>query len=183
MGDSDQQHILFQEGGVQLAENSAQTLDALARALQERPTLLLNLTGSSGGEDRRQLAERDLLRELEVARDVSREMALQERRVQRAVNRLYENTLSADADTLLDDSIAEREARQLAQSQKAFEALLAHRATELPVSRLQELAGWRANEVKRYLVEQHEVPGDRVFITGGSATTDLPAVELELGAR
>jgi len=185
-GGEELDHIDFMAGAEEPSEDGRRQMAVVAQLLGERPTLLMNLSGSANQHDRVPLASDLLGRELmsDQWSDVS--AALDDRRFRRAVQSRYREQRGESVETLLTDAAPEgRDERDQWLSARAFEELVFQRAGALPEAMLSELASARARRIRTLLVDEFGLDSERLFIVGTTLNTpaSLPGVVLSLGAR
>lgn len=185
-GGEELNHIDFIAGDDQPTEAGRAQMATLAQLLGERPSLLMNLSGSVQQADRLPLAVLMLGRQLMTEPWPGLESALSNRDFRRAVQSHYREVTGERADDLLGDTVIEdREQRDLVVTERAFNSLAQKDAAALSSGRLEELAAARAQRSKAVLVDEFGLDGERLFIV--SATVDGEAapsgVLLSLGAR
>ena len=185
-GGEELNHIDFVAGDDQPTEAGRAQMATLAQLLGERPSLLMNLSGSVQQADRLPLAVLMLGRQLMTEPWPGLESALSNRDFRRAVQSRYREVTGERADDLLGDAVIEdREQRDLVVTERAFNSLAQKDAAALSSGRLEELAAARAQRSKAVLVDEFGLDGERLFIV--SATVDGEAapsgVLLSLGAR
>lgn len=181
--------VEFEYGSESLLPQQMQKLDKLAQALQERPVLQLQIEGAADSEyDRLALAEERLMVELRFRRfeelqASGEEMAvkpeqitLSEEEFTRLLAEKYVETFGHDPFTTIDDKRPEEgdvSTEPLEESPGAPEidpavrmAMAKQRLIEqttVDELALQRLAQERATQIKGYLIEQGEIPSDRLF--------------------
>jgi hypothetical protein len=185
-GGEELNHIDFVPGDNVPTEAGRTQIATLAQLLGERPSLLMNLSGSAQQADRLPLAALLLGRQLMPEQWNGLELALDDRDFRRAVQNRYRETTGERAELLLDDTVIDdREQRDRIVTERAFVALAQRDADALDSGRLNELAAARAQRSKTILVDEFGLDGERLFIV--SATLDseaaLSGVVLSLGAR
>ena len=185
-GGEELNHIDFVAGDDQPTEAGRAQMATLAQLLGERPSLLMNLSGSVQQADRLPLAAMMLGQQLMTEPWPGLESALSNRDFRRAVQNRYREVSGERADDLLGDTVIEdREQRDLVVTERAFSSLAQKDAAALSGARLEELATARAQRSKAVLVDEFGLDGERLFIV--SATVDGEAapsgVLLSLGAR
>ncbi|MFN3714568.1 MAG: DUF748 domain-containing protein [Alcanivoracaceae bacterium] len=179
-------HIDFVPGQAEPDDEGRSQIALLAQLLGERPTLVMNLSGSAQQQDRLPLAEHQLGREL--AGDGWQELssALDDAEFRRRLQSRYRDQTGERAESLLgSEVIADREQRDRVISERAFARLAAIAMQALPAEALAELAMARAQRSRAMLVEEFGLEGERLFIVSPKAGSDdgLSGVMLELGAN
>lgn len=170
VGGEDLQHLAFPAGSADIDSTSRDQLGALARVLADRPTLNLTLTGSADQTDREALAAYLLGQRLTGGDWTTLEAAASERRFRRQVQAQYEDSTGQPATALLPplpDS-ADREQRDAFDQQVAslaFAALAQQQAPNINAEILRGLATRRANDAKAFLMDEFDLPGERLRIS------------------
>ncbi|MDF1630101.1 MAG: DUF748 domain-containing protein [Alcanivoracaceae bacterium] len=179
-------HIDFVAGDNEPTESGVTQMATLAKMLGERPSLLMNLSGSALQQDRLPLATLMLGQQLMEEQWAGLDAALDDRDFRRAVQSLYREQTDERADLLLGDIVIEdREQRDREVAARAFSSLARKDADALSDSRLEELAAARAQQSKVLLVDQFGMDGERLFIVGTTVNSEaaVSGVLLDLGAR
>lgn len=185
-GGKELNHIEFIPGDDEPTEAGRAQMATLAQLLGERPSLLMNLSGSAQQADRLALAALLLGRQLMPEQWNGLELALDDRDFRRAVQSRYREATGERAELLLGDAVIEdRDQRDRVVSERAFTALARRDAEALGSGRLNELAAARAQRSKAMLVDELGLDGERLFIVSATLDSDaaLSGVVLSLGAR
>jgi hypothetical protein len=185
-GGEELNRIDFVAGDDEPTEAGRAQMATLAQLLGERPSLLMNLSGSAQQADRLPLAALLLGQQLMPARWSGLEVALDDRDFRRAVQNRYREQTGERAELLLADSvIADRDQRDRVISERAFMALAQRDADALGSGRLEELAAARAQRSKALLVDEFGLDGERLFIVSATQADKaaVSGVVLSLGAR
>lgn len=185
-GGEELDHIDFMAGAEEPSEDGRRQMAVVAQLLGERPTLLMNLSGSAHQHDRLPLASDLVGRELMADQWSDVFTALDERRFRRAVQSRYREQHGQSVETLLTEAAPEgRDERDRWLSVRAFEELASQRAGELPDTMLNELASARARHVRTLLVDEFGLDSERLFIVAATLNTpaSLSGVMLSLGSR
>ena len=185
-GGEELDHIEFVPGDDQPTEAGRGQMAALAKLLAERPSLLMNLSGSIQQDDRLALAGLLLGRQLMPAQWNGLETALDDRDFRRAVQSRYREQTGVRAELLLGETVIEdRDRRDRVVAERAFAALAQGDAEALTDDRLSELAAARAQRSKAILVDEFGLDGERLFIVSATLDSDaaVSGVVLSLGAR
>ncbi|MCC1495527.1 DUF748 domain-containing protein [Alcanivorax sp. 1008] len=179
-------YIDFADGDSQPTESGVEQMATLAKMLGERPSLLMNLSGSARQGDRLPLATQALGQQLMEEQWAGLDAALDDRDFRRAVQSLYREQTDERAELLLGDTVIEdREQRDREVAARAFSALAQREADAVSDSRLEELAAARAQQSKVLLVDQFGLDGERLFIVAATVNSEasVSGVLLDLGAR
>ncbi len=185
-GGEELNHIEFIAGDDEPTDSGRAQIATLAQLLGERPSLLMNLSGSAQQSDRIPLAALLLGRQLLPDQWRGLEPALDDRDFRRAVQGRYRELTGERAELLLGDAaIEDRDQRDRVVTERAFAALVQRDADALDSGRLDELAAARAQRSKAMLVDQFGLDGERLFIVSTTLDSDaaLSGVVLGLGAR
>jgi hypothetical protein len=185
-GGQELNHIDFVAGDDEPTESGRAQMATLAQLLGDRPSLLMNLSGSAQPADRLPLAALALGRQLMPDQWSGLAWALDNRDFRRAVQSRYREQVGERADLLLGDAVIEdREQRDRLLAERAFTALVQRDADALSSGRLEELAAARAQRSKALLVDDFGLNGERLFIVSATLGSDaaLSGVLLSLGAR
>ncbi|MEE4251334.1 MAG: DUF748 domain-containing protein, partial [Alcanivoracaceae bacterium] len=185
-GGEELNHIDFVPGDDQPTDAGRTQMATLAQLLGERPSLLINLSGSAQQSDRLPLAALLLGRQLLPEQWSGLEPALDNRDFRRAVQSRYREETGERAELLLGDAVIEdRDQRERMVAERAFTTLAKRDADALGNDRLNELATARAQRSKALLVDELGLDGERLFIVSATLDSDaaLSGVVLSLGAR
>lgn len=185
-GGEELNHIEFVPGDDEPTEAGREQMTALAKLLGERPSLLMNLSGSVQQGDRLALAALLLGQQLLPEQWSGLEAALDDRDFRRAVQGRYRDQTGERAELLLGETVIEdRDQRERAVAERAFNTLVERDADALSDDRLSELATARAQRSKAMLVDEFGLDGERLFIVSATLDSDaaLSGVILSLGAR
>ncbi len=185
-GGEELSHIEFVPGDDQPTEAGRARMATLVKLLGERPSLLLNLSGSVQQGDRLALAALLLGRQLLPEQWSGLQAALDDRDFRRAVQSRYRELTGERAELLLGETVIEdRDQRDRVVAERAFAALAQRDADALGSDRLNELATARAQRSKTILVDEFGLDGERLFIVSATLDSDaaLSGVVLSLGAR
>jgi outer membrane protein OmpA-like peptidoglycan-associated protein len=167
-GDGEElQFIEFQPGSVAVASEETKKIDALAKALEERPGLRLDITGTADPtRDREALRENKLneqlrsMRQRERGKTAAKDEPLSIDDEQRLVTELYEqrrNQLVASAPP---------QPAGVLQKPPLIEEMKHQLAASLPLdeTELRTLARQRAEQVRDQLIEAGKLAEERVFL-------------------
>ncbi|MEY1662897.1 DUF748 domain-containing protein [Isoalcanivorax beigongshangi] len=181
VGGSDLEQVPFSAGAAAPNADTERQLADLAKALEQRPQLMLTLEGQAGDADRLALSAEWLGRDLEGRNWAELDTAASDSGFQRRVLRRYQRELDADPQALLpDDSDSGRDT----QVRAAFDALAAHLQTAVNDDLLLNLAQQRAQQVKTLLMDQYGIAGERLQQSSAKlAAADAPRVALTLSSR
>lgn len=185
-GGEELNHIDFVPGDDQPTDAGRAQMATLAQLLGERPSLLMNLSGSVQQADRLALAALLLGRQLLPEQWNGLEAALDDRDFRRAVQSRYRGLTGERAELLLGETVIEdRDRRDRVVAERAFNTLAQRDADALGDDRLSELAAARAQRSKAILVDEFGLDGERLFIVGATLDSNaaLSGVVLSLGAR
>lgn len=185
-GGEELNHIEYIPGDDEPTDDGRAQMATLAQLLGERPSLLMNLSGSAQQTDRLPLAALLLGRQLRPEQWNGLELALDDGDFRRAVQSRYRELTGERAELLLGDAVIEdRDQRDRIVAERAFTALAQRDADALDSGRLNELASARAQRSKAILVDEFGLDGERLFIVSATLDSDaaLSGVVLSLGAR
>ncbi len=178
--------VEFDFGKATLETTQAEKLDKLAKALQKRPALTLEIEGAADKQsDRVALAEAELLNQLKVAKveelrkggktvvPTVEEMTLSYDDYARLITQRYTETFGKDPRTIfLGESKSAAEKRPAIDQEviisTAKQKLV--EATAVDDSSLKQLAQERAVQIRDHLVQQGKIPADRLFLRGVEIT-------------
>jgi hypothetical protein len=185
-GGEELNQIEFVRGDDEPTEAGRTQMATLAQLLGERPSLLMNLSGSVQQEDRLALAALLLGQQLLAERWNGLDTALDDGDFRRAVQSRYREQTGERAELLLGETVIEdRDQRDRIVVERAFNSLAQRDASALGDDRLSELAAARAQRSKAILVDEFGLDGERLFIVSATLDSDaaLSGVVLSLGAR
>ncbi len=185
-GGKELDHIEFVPGDDVPTDAGRAQMATLAQLLGERPSLLMNLSGSALQADRLPLAKSLLGRKLMAEQWNGLEFALRDDDFRRAVQSRYREVSGERAELLLGDAVIEdREQYDRIVAERAFIALAQRDAEALDSERLGELAAARAKRSKTILVDDFGLDGERLSIVSATLGSEaaLSGVLLNLGAR
>lgn len=185
-GGEELNHIEFVPGDDEPTEAGRTQMSTLAQLLGERPSLLMNLSGSVQQEDRLALAALLLGQQLLPEQWNGLNIALDDDDFRRAVQSRYREQTGERAELLLGETVIEnRDQRDRIVAERAFNSLAQRDANALGDDRLSELATARAQRSKAILVDEFGLDGERLFIVSATLDSDaaLRGVVLSLGAR
>jgi len=182
-GGEELQFVEFQAGSEVLEEAEQRKLESIAKALQERPALRVDVTGvADPARDRQALALK------KIAADVQR------RFTQGGTKNLQAAPAPSREFELLSDLYAEKLGKQPTKREdlpggKSVERVLTadelrqelFPAMTVEDSELRSLAQERAKAIREYLIEQGHLPDERVFLVETElATSDKPQIRVHL---
>ena len=174
-------HIEFEFGSATLRPQQIEKLDKLAKALQERPGLRLEIEGRADRRhDRSALAERELLNQLKSARfeklkgDKNRAVAsaedisLSDEEYERLIIKAYKERFGEDLKTLLAKNSQNSSEKSSAEDRATMIAEARARLIEnmaVDEEKLRLFAQERAEQIRMHLVETGGVPAERLSLT------------------
>ena len=174
-------HIEFEFGSATLRPQQIEKLDKLAKALQERPGLRLEIEGRADRRhDRSALAERELLNQLKSARfeklkgDKNRAVAsaedisLSDEEYERLIIKAYKERFGEDPKTLLAKNSQNSSEKSSAEDRATMIAEARARLIEnmaVDEEKLRLFAQERAEQIRMHLVETGGVPAERLSLT------------------
>ena len=182
-GGEELQFVEFQAGSEVLEEAEQRKLESIAKALQERPALRVDVTGvADPARDRQALALK------KIAADVQR------RFTQGGTKNLQAAPAPSREFELLSDLYAEKLGKQPTKREdlpggKSVERVLTadelrqelFPAMTVEDSELRSLAQERAKAIREYLIEQGHLPDERVFLVEAElAASDRPQIRVHL---
>jgi hypothetical protein len=168
----DLQYIAFPAGNVQLPSGEQQKLSALGKALDDRPALRLEITGTADPQvDRQALAAGQLRKQLQkrtfvqgssaVTKEVSVEkIELNPEEEVQLLSELYAEKFGVQPIT--SSSSSEEKTSGLPTPEQMQAKLL--ETIQVKDEQLRSLAQQRAQGIREYLIQEVHVPGDRVFL-------------------
>ncbi|MCF6155323.1 MAG: DUF748 domain-containing protein [Candidatus Brocadia sp.] len=183
--------VLFAPGSHALSQEQQSKLGKIARALRERPQLILNLRGTAAESvDHYALAERAILTRIRTQRDIPIESPLAEDEQKRLLKLYREMFKKEDPYDLIpptDKTGAKipKDVRRTAVVDAARKKLI----EKYPISEsdLRTLAQERAAAIKDYMIQQGGLAEPRIFLlevdTKASATDHEVKMPLALDAR
>jgi hypothetical protein len=168
----DLQYIAFPAGNAQLTSAEQEKLNALGKALDERPALRLEIAGAADPQiDRQALATRQFQNQLQqrkigqaspsANKGVSvAPVDLNPEEEVRLISELYVEKFGAQPKT--PSSSSEEKASKLPTSEQKKAKLI--EAIRVEDEQLRLLAQQRAQGIQGYLIQEGKVPGDHVFL-------------------
>jgi outer membrane protein OmpA-like peptidoglycan-associated protein len=174
--------IEFDFGKATLGNTQAEKLDRLAKALQERPALTLEIEGAADKQsDRMALAEAELLNQLKVGRfeelgkagktvpPSAEEMTLSYDDYARLITQQYMDKFGKDPKTIFLGELGSAAEKQQVIDQEVIISAAKEKLVEsMPVdeARLKQLAQERAMQIRDHLLQEGKIPADRLFLRG-----------------
>ena len=174
--------VEFEFGNATLGVTQAEKLDKLAKALQERPALTLEIEGAADKQsDGVSLAEAELLNQLKRAKheelkksgktvpSTAEEMTLSYDDFARLITQQYIDKFGKDPRTIfLGELESTAEKKQAIDQEIIISAAKQKLVESMPVdeARLRRLAQERATQIRDHLTQQGEIPADRLFLRG-----------------
>lgn len=183
--------VLFTPGSNALSQEQQSKLAKIAKALEERPQLILNLRGTAAESvDRYALAERAILTRIRTQRNIPIESPLAEDEQKRLLKLYREMFRKEDPYDLIPPTDTTgtkipKDVRRAAVVDAARKKLI----EKYPISEsdLRTLAQERAEVIKDYMVQQGGLAAPRIFLlevdTKASATDHEVKMPLALDAR
>ena len=168
----DLQYIAFPAGNVQLPSGEQQKLSALGKALDDRPALRLEITGAADPQvDRQALAAGQLRKQLQKRKFVqgssaaTKEVSVEQIELNpeeevRLLSELYAEKFGVQPNT--SSSSSEGKTPGLPTPEQMQAKLL--ETIQVEDEQLRSLAQQRAQVIREYLIQEVQVPGDRVFL-------------------
>jgi hypothetical protein len=168
----DLQYIAFPAGNVQLPSGEQQKLSALGKALDDRPALRLEITGAADPQvDRQALATGQLRKQLQKRKFVqgssaaTKEVSVEQIELNpeeevRLLSELYAEKFGVQPNT--SSSSSEGKTPGLPTPEQMQAKLL--ETIQVEDEQLRSLAQQRAQGIREYLIQEVQVPGDRVFL-------------------
>jgi len=155
-------YIVFSAGDAELSIAEKHKLDSLAKALQQRPELHLEIRGvSSSLVDRDEMAYFKVLSKLKI-QPVSLSVLLNNSEQEKLVD-YYESLSNKPADSLLPEkNNLDKQQKIDFIYNKALSFVLSK--TQISETELRQLAGKRADKIQKYLIESGGVSPDNVFL-------------------
>jgi len=167
--------IEFEFGSATLHPEQIEKLDKLAKALEERPALQLEIEGRADRKnDRSVLAEKELLNQLTVAKDEKRGLAgsedvsLSDEEYEKLIIKGYRERFGEDPKTLLAKDTGNSSEKSSADDRAAMIAKARARLLEtitVDDESLRLLAQERGEHIRMYLVDGGGISGQRVSLT------------------
>ncbi len=165
-GGEDLSHIDFAYGSAEVTPEQMKKLDMLARSLNERPALRLEIRGTADRtSDRAALAEKELIRTLRKLK--ADELRGAGKKVPPAVDDIilsdaeYQRLLKKAYETTQKDKGADK--GKPVDTDRAMERFLIDAATVADVD-LRQLAKERAQRIKGHLIQKGKIENERIFI-------------------
>nr|WP_202560343.1 DUF748 domain-containing protein [Alcanivorax sp. DP30] len=180
-GGENLERIQFEPGSATAGAQTNDSLEALAKVLDEKPDLRIGLIGTTNAADRIALAEQALGSDLDGEDWPGIDMALEESSLRRKLKRRYESSTDKDVETLVSEPLPEDENeadRILAKA--AWDAMAPPMAEAITTQQLVELARLRSENAKAALVQQLGVAQDRVYLNESKVDGDVAGLTLTL---
>ena len=187
--------IPFNPGQFVLSPHELESLDKLAKGLDDRPMLKLSLEGSVDAvKDSQAIAERMMKRKLatlanlpltELPADLSPSQFPTEGPLADALVKLYEQEVKTNPDDVKDTIIAETKDAPLSKEELTTRwhiALynLTVKAQNVSQGMLGDLAQERAKSVKAYLVDSKGIAPERIFLLESRVTLNQDAAQVNM---
>ena len=187
--------IPFNPGQFVLSPTEQESLDKLAKGLDDRPMLKLSLEGSVDAvKDSQAIAERMMKRKLatlanlpltELPADLSPSQFPTEGPLADALVKLYEQEVKTNPDDVKDTIVAETKDTPLSKEELTTRwhiALynLTLKAQTVSPDRLGDLAQERAKAVKAYLVDSKGIAPERIFLLESRVTLSQDAAKVNM---
>lgn len=187
--------IPFNPGQFVLSPTEQESLDKLAKGLDDRPMLKLSLEGSVDAvKDSQAIAERMMKRKLatlanlpltELPADLSPSQFPTEGSLADALVKLYEQEVKTNPDDVKDTIVAETKDAPLSKEELTTRwhiALynLTLKAQTVSPSMLGDLAQERAKSVKAYLVDSKGIAPERIFLLESRVTLSQDAAQVNM---
>ena len=187
--------IPFNPGQFTLTSREQESLDKLAKGLEDRPMLQLSLEGSVDAiNDSQAISERMMKRKLaalaniqltELPADLSPSQFPTQGPLADALLKLYEQEVKANPDDVKDNIIAETKDTPLSKEELTTRwhiALynLSLKAQTVGQDRLGDLAQERAKSVKAYLVDSKGIAPERIFLLESRVTLNQDAAQVNM---
>ena len=187
--------IPFNPGQFTLTSREQESLDKLAKGLEDRPMLQLSLEGSVDAiNDSQAISERMMKRKLaalaniqltELPADLSPSQFPTQGPLADALLKLYEQEVKANPDDVKDNIIAETKDAPLSKEELTTRwhiALynLSLKAQTVGQDRLGDLAQERAKSVKAYLVDSKGIAPERIFLLESRVTLNQDAAQVNM---
>ncbi|ESE40430.1 DUF748 domain-containing protein [Shewanella decolorationis] len=187
--------IPFNPGQFVLSPTEQESLDKLAKGLDDRPMLKLSLEGSVDAvKDSQAIAERMMKRKLatlanlpltELPADLSPSQFPSEGPLADALVKLYEQEVKTNPDDVKDTIVAETKDTPLSKEELTTRwhiALynLTLKAQTVSPDRLGDLAQERAKAVKAYLVDSKGIAPERIFLLESRVTLSQDAAQVNM---
>lgn len=187
--------IPFNPGQFVLSPTELESLDKLAKGLDDRPMLKLSLEGSVDAvKDSQAIAERMMKRKLatlanlpltELPADLSPSQFPTEGPLADALVKLYEQEVKTNPDDVKDTIVAETKDTPLSKEELTTRwhiALynLTLKAQTVSPDRLGDLAQERAKAVKAYLVDSKGIAPERIFLLESRVTLSQDAAQVNM---
>lgn len=187
--------IPFNPGQFVLSPTELESLDKLAKGLDDRPMLKLSLEGSVDAvKDSQAIAERMMKRKLatlanlpltELPADLSPSQFPTEGPLADALVKLYEQEVKTNPDDVKDSIVAETKDTPLSKEELTTRwhiALynLTLKAQTVSPDRLGDLAQERAKAVKAYLVDSKGIAPERIFLLESRVTLNQDAAQVNM---
>ncbi|MDN5501889.1 MAG: DUF748 domain-containing protein [Shewanella sp.] len=187
--------IPFNPGQFTLTSREQESLDKLAKGLEDRPMLQLSLEGSVDAiNDSQAISERMMKRKLaalaniqltELPADLSPSQFPTQGPLADALLKLYEQEVKANPDDVKDNIISETKDAPLSKEELTTRwhiALynLSLKAQTVGQDRLGDLAQERAKSVKAYLVDSKGIAPERIFLLESRVTLNQDAAQVNM---
>ncbi|MGL5664920.1 MAG: DUF748 domain-containing protein, partial [Shewanella sp.] len=187
--------IPFNPGQFVLSPTEQESLDKLAKGLDDRPMLKLSLEGSVNAvKDSQAIAERMMKRKLatlanlpltELPADLSPSQFPTEGSLADALVKLYEQEVKTNPDDVKDTIVAEAKDAPLSKEELTTRwhiALynLTVKAQTVSPGMLGDLAQERAKSVKAYLVDSKGIAPERIFLLESRVTLSQDAAQVNM---
>ncbi|MFV0594775.1 DUF748 domain-containing protein [Shewanella sp.] len=187
--------IPFEPGQYELTQREQESLDTLAKGLDDRPMLKLSLEGSVDAiKDSQAIAERMMKRKLatlanmpltELPTDLSPSQFPTEGTLADALVKLYEQEVKTAPDEVKDNIVAEAKDAPLSKEELTTRwhiALynLTVKAQNVSQGMLGDLAQERAKSIKAYLVDNKGIVPERIFLLESRVTLNQDAAQVNM---
>uniref|UniRef100_Q0HTT4 DUF748 domain-containing protein n=1 Tax=Shewanella sp. (strain MR-7) TaxID=60481 RepID=Q0HTT4_SHESR len=187
--------VPFEPGQLVLTQHEQESLDKLAKGLDDRPMLKLSLEGSVDAvKDSQAIAERMMKRKLstlanlpltELPADLSPSQFPTEGPLADALVKLYEQEVKTNPDDVKDNIVAETKDVPLSKEELATRwhiALynLTVKGQNVSQDMLGDLAHERAKSVKAYLVDSKGIAPERIFLLESRVTLNQDAAQVNM---
>ncbi|ABI39487.1 protein of unknown function DUF748 [Shewanella sp. MR-4] len=187
--------VPFEPGQLVLTQHEQESLDTLAKGLDDRPMLKLSLEGSVDAiKDSQAIAERMMKRKLanlanipltELPANLSPSQFPTEGPLADALVKLYEQEVKTNPDDVKDNIVAETKDVPLSKEELTTRwhiALynLTVKAQNVSQDMLGDLAHERAKSVKAYLVDSKGIAPERIFLLESRVTLNQDAAQVNM---
>lgn len=180
-GGKNLESIAFEPGLAATGQDTASSLEALAKVLNERPELRVGLIGTTNAEDRTALAAQAIGREVADEDWQGIDDALQEKKWRRKLIRRYESSTDRDVESLVGNALPEDdEQRETVLAKAAWETMLATDTKALDRAQLTELARLRGENAKAMLVQTLGIEQSRIFLNETNVDGKVAGLTLTL---